>query len=387
MADQAAKRQSSTSQEAETSSDPTFASNLDIFSDDFASEPLEIHDRSSPSSPEHNVVSPGSASDISRRLGASRQTSVSTRESSRRSRGSLVDGIAHGFLSRRERPLSQIHTTSIGSVSAVPKTASTPHRSLSMSSNFSILRAQSPFQGAIGPSHPYGMYPQDIEIIRNPSSATNSTVRTPERSYLGPNGPTQPYAMYSQNTAIEDQVNLDSNMDRPMPGFPGQDRNFQRRFGHDGEEAADMTGPDGYTEQLPPYSRYVNDIPPKNGTSAPGGIEGEIRSQPGGSQDTLNTTQSRDFVAEASVADHSHVHLNPATNEAAVASEGGHFKERVKEKGRRRICFGKIPMWVFMVFLVLAAALLGAVIGGVLGRAGKRSSNGGSAEPVGMYKP
>lgn len=387
MAHPAAKRQSSTSQEIETSSDPTLMPNPDIFSDDFALEPLEVQDTSNPLPPEQYVASRTSFTNIPRRLGGSHRSSASTQDSPRRSRSSLGYGVSRGFLSRRERPLSQNNSTSIGSISDVPKTASVPHRSISTASNFATPRAQSPYQGATGPSHPYGMYPQDIEIVRSPSSTMDSTVRMPERSYAGPDGPTQPYGMYSQNIALEDQSHLDLNMDRPMPGFPGRDGGYRRRFRQDGEEAADIVGPDGYTEQLPPYSRYANDIPPKSGTPANGGIEGEPRNQPGGSQDTLNTAQSRDVVTGASVTNNSTVRLNPLTEGATISPEGGHFKEKLKEKGKKRICFGKIPMWFFMVFLLVAAALLGAVIGGVLGRADKKSLDGDSTKPVGDSVP
>lgn len=388
MANQAAKRHSSTSQEIGTSSDPILVPNPDVFSDDFALEPLGVQGASTPSSPEQDAASPTSSVNIPHMLGITRRTSTSAQELPRRNRSSLSHSIFRGFLSRRERPLSQNYATSIVSASDIPKTVSGPQRSMSTVSNSSMPRAQSPYQGATGPSHPYGMYSQDTDIVRNPSSATNSTVRMPERSYAGPNGPTQPYGLYSQNTALEDQLNLDSNMVRPVPGFPRQEQNYRRRFDHDGEEAADIIGPDGYTEQLPPYSRYANDIPPKNETSATGMIEGEPRNQSGSSQNTLSFTQSRDIIAGTPVAENSSTQLNPSTAQTAVSTTGGgHFKERVKEKGKKRICFGKIPMWVLMVFLLIAATLLGAVIGGVLGRAAKKSSDDDPSKPVGEFAP
>lgn len=386
MAHQAAKRQSSTSQEFESSSNPTLMPNPDIFSDDFALQPFEIQDSTSLFPSDQNLDSPMSSINLPRRLGGSTRSTTSAHESPRRSRSSLTYGLSRGFLSRRERPPSHNNTTSIGSISDAAKTGSVPHRSISAASNFSTPRAQSPYQGATGPSHPYGMYPQDIEIVRSPGSVRNSTLRMPERSYAGPDEPTQPYGMYSQNIVLEDQSNLDPNINRPQPGFPGRDPNYSRRFRHDGEEPADIVGPDGYTEQLPPYSRYANGIPPKNGTSTTGGIEDETRNQSGGSQNSLNTAQFRDVVG-ASVADNSSTLLNPLTDGANNSPEGGHFKERVKEKGKKRICYGKIPMWVVMVLLLLAAALLGAVIGGVLGRADKKSSDDNSTKPVGETLP
>ena len=35
------------------------------------------------------------------------------------------------------------------------------------------------------------------------------------------------------------------------------------------EDADDLIGPDGYTEQLPPYTRYANGIPPKGEYAVP----------------------------------------------------------------------------------------------------------------------
>lgn len=388
MADQAAKRHSSTSREIGTSSDPVLVPNPDIFSDDFALEPLEVQGAFTPSSPAQDAASPTSSFDIPHMLGITRRTSTSAQELPRRNRNSLSQSISRGFLSRRERPSSQNYATSIVSASDIPKTASVPPRSMSTVSNSSMPRAQSPYQGATGPSHPYGMYSQDTQIVRNPSSATNSTVRMPERSYAGFNEPTQPYGLYSQNIALEDQLNLGSNMVRSVPGFPRQEQNYRRRYEHDGEEAADIIGPDGYTEQLPPYSRYANDIPPKNETSGMGMIDDEPRDQSGSSQNTLSFTQSRNIIAGTSVAENSSTQLNPSAGQTAVSTTGGgYFKERVKAKGKKRICFGKIPMWILMVFLLVAATLLGAVIGGILGRAAKKSSDDDPTKPVEEYAP
>ena len=61
-----------------------------------------------------------------------------------------------------------------------------------------LPRAQSPYQGATGPSHPYAMYNQnqDTGLGRAPSNATMSTARGPLQNYSGPSGPSHPYGMY-----------------------------------------------------------------------------------------------------------------------------------------------------------------------------------------------
>ena len=233
-------------------------------------------------------------------------------------------------------------------------------------------RTQSPYQGATGPSHPYGMYPQDIGMTRTPSVATNSTVGMPERSYVRAHGPTHPYGMYSQNTVPEGDVSpiVVENPSIPV-GFPGLAQNYQRRLGPEGEEAADIIGPDGHTEQLPPYTRYPDGIAPK---PTPPAMTNTFMApvNPETSQDTLQSTQSPLSATRSNASEASGTRLNVAAADAANQSdESGSFKERWTEKGKRRMCHGKLPMWlvvVIVIVLVFAGALLGGIIGRVIGR-------------------
>lgn len=381
MADSGAKRQSSTSSHRrEGPRDPLPISNPNIFSDDFALEPLEVSDQSTPSMIAGDDISPISTVSLSPRLPGPSHSAVSPRELPSRNRSSSGYGGSDRSSFRTER-FSQNYVPSVGSVSDPRKTTSIPHRSISAISNFSMPRTQSPYQGATGPSHPYGMYPQDIGLARNPSSATNSMARVPEASYAGPDGPTQPYGMYSQNTLPEDEADRNADVIRAIPGFPGREQNFQRRFGQDGEDAADLVGPDGYMEQLPPYTRYANNIPPKVGTTGPE-IAGDVsRNLPADSQDTLNTAQSRDFAAGALIRDGNPTQPNSSPSGASAPSDGGHFKERCKERGKKKVCFGRIPMWLVMIILLILAVLIGAVIGGVLGHVDKEASEDNAPTP------
>jgi hypothetical protein len=102
------------------------------------------------------------------------------------------------------------------------------------------------------------MYPQESRLARTASIATTSTLPLQERSYAGPNGPTHPYGMYPQNTVPEGETVHDAIAPVPV-GFPGLNNNYQRRLGPEGEEIADIIGPDGHTEQLPPYTKYPDD--------------------------------------------------------------------------------------------------------------------------------
>jgi len=86
-----------------------------------------------------------------------------------------------------------------------------------------------------------------------PAPRTVATSSSPpqESSYDGPRGPAFPYGLYPQNT-----VGIPAPTMAAIPvGFPGMSDNYRRQIGPDGE-APDMVGPDGHTEQLPPYTRY-----------------------------------------------------------------------------------------------------------------------------------
>lgn len=382
MAEQAPQRHSSnSSDQRDTFNHRDSLTNLNVFSDDFALEPSPSASESS--SPAGDGVSPSSTLfRIPRRPLASNQPSSPTQDRSQTRRSSLEYGRFSPSSSRDSRPLSPNFNHALGTefASDGPKESSRPHRSISTISNFSMPRTQSPYQGATGPSHPYGMYPQDIGLARSSSSATNSTMRMPDRSFAGVSGPSQPYGMYPQNTVPEDETSPAAGAIQPTPGFPGLGQTYRRRFAPGGEEAEDLVGPDGYTEQLPPYTRYPNNVPPKNrhsGLEGPTGgtrdqshsTESESRTQTGGSQDTLNASHSGDVMGRHLVIDDSLTQLNsPRPEGPEPPSEGGHFKERVKQKGRRRVCFGRMPLWLVMGLLFIVAVLLGAVIGGVLGR-------------------
>ncbi|KAI0899205.1 hypothetical protein F4806DRAFT_328781 [Annulohypoxylon nitens] len=133
----------------------------------------------------------------------------------------------------------------------------TSTRDSTVSTASPFVDVEDPYEGPSGPSHPYQMYPQDVRLARTASLATTSTAPISERSYNGPRGPAHPYGMYPQGTIPESDAvpgrtaQADINV-----GFPGTTDNYQRRIGPDGEDVADLIGPDGHTEQLPPYTRY-----------------------------------------------------------------------------------------------------------------------------------
>ncbi|GME42132.1 uncharacterized protein LTHEOB_5489 [Neofusicoccum parvum] len=148
--------------------------------------------------------------------------------------------------------------------SPAPRLPPLTHRaSIASTSSFATEHAsQSGFAGNSGPSHPYGMYPQGTGLARSSSVTTTSTIQTPQRS-LSNHGPAHPYAMYPQNVFEDPDEIQPAPVQNQIPvGFPGLGQGYHRQIGPDGEEQ-DIIGPDGHTEQLPPYSRFPEEGPTK----------------------------------------------------------------------------------------------------------------------------
>ncbi|KAK4190744.1 hypothetical protein QBC35DRAFT_53522 [Podospora australis] len=134
------------------------------------------------------------------------------------------------------------------------------------------LPAESPYQGPSGPSHPYQMYPQNVRIARTMSTATSSTAPLSESSYNGPRGPSHPYGLYPQSDGIETTAPQEPSIPLGFHGLPDQ---YRRQVGPDGEEVGDIIGPDGHTEQLPPYTRYPEDAYARKLATAEGSAPAE----------------------------------------------------------------------------------------------------------------
>ena len=241
-------------------------------------------------------------------------------------------------------------------------------RSSSVSTDVPFVRAESPYRGPAGPSHPYQMYPQESRLARTASVATTSTVQVPDRPYNGPGGPTHPYGMYPQNTVPEGEVASDPMVTVPV-GFPGLQNEYRRRLGPDGEELADIIGPDGHTEQLPPYTKYPDEafarkarpndqLPALAPVAGAGGIGLATRNPEFESQEDLyspSRQSTRSFMSDQS----SH-----QVNVAALGSSEKPELKKWQKFARRKLC-GIVPYWA----LGLAAAVLvlfGIILGIVL---------------------
>ncbi len=391
-----AERQSTSSTYPPRQHIPLRYSNPDVFSDDYAVEPQQALDGHRTQSLDvdgsHDDVAHTKMAETPRRSLSFQRIIEPPLASSRRSRGSQrTDGQSSISSRLNGRSSSRSHPArSMTSMSDISNSASTAQRSSRTISTLGFPRSQSPYQGATGPSHPYGMYPQDIGLTRTPSTATTSTIRRPERSYSGPSGPTQPYGMYSQNTVPEDDLDIVPVLLAPpiVAGFPGRGQDFERRLGRDGEDVDDLIGPDGYTEQLPPYSRYANGVPPKYSS----GIGSLRRSAPEppvhlvDSRETLHSSQTRDQVGLVNPFSDSSTRLDSVPNIAEPGAppmdEAGNFKERIRERSRKKVCCGLLPWWLLgvIIFVVFLAVFLGGVIGGVV--AHERGEEKGRKEAV-----
>jgi hypothetical protein len=319
------------------------------------------------------------------------------------------------------------------------------HRdSVSSAGSFATTsNSENPFE--TGPSHPYGMYPQ-LSMARPLSVATTSTERQPHRS-MSLQRPTHPYAMYSQSGIVDEE-----SPDEPAPhqqppvppiqtaipvGFPGLNNGYHRVLGPDGEEQ-DIIGPDGHTEQLPPYSRYPQEGPTKASLAAeasasriipaPLQVDAEDPSILIQHEDPFNTPASpvsplsaTSFSAPALPAApllpsvtparlppqrpetqtgnlapvHSQTNTVPAepsdSSSASLLATENSFSEKAepaaaKVKWRKRKLWGKVPMGVALIVLILIlvfAVALGAAIGTF---AAKKHGGKGEGEHDGSHE-
>jgi hypothetical protein len=216
-------------------------------------------------------------------------------------------------------------------------------RTPSTSSRFSIPRAQSPYRGPTAPSQPYGMYSQ---VTRASSIISDSTIRPLDLPFVPQGGPEHPYSMYPQNTVPDD----DSSEVHVGLGFPGMARAYEPSSSSGGNEVGDIVGRDGHVEQLPPYSRYADNVIAKGDMA---------RIDPQRSNITeMSEPRSTLPTADASGSDVELTAMGPSTTQDEVAR-----KEGLTEK-KRRMCFG-VPVW--MVIVVTAVVILAAVVGGVIG--------------------
>ena len=279
-----------------------------------------------------------------------------------------------------------------GGMGPIRENALSPTPTTSSDSSAPYIPNEGPYQGPSQPSHPYRMYTQNVRS-RTLSVTTDSTGPSTESLYTGPRGPAHPYGLYPQGT-VSESTNV---MASAIPiGFGGVHDQYQRRLGPDGEDIADMIGPDGHTEQLPPYTRYpdetyarkVRDVEREGGESSTPGLGAgpstaspvaplpAIETIPGAgglglatlnpefeSSDDLGSPRSRHSTRTFTTASEvSHHDINTAA--AAVSEKRAPLKPW--QKWMKRRVWGIIPYWA----ICLTAAvflLMGVVLGAVIG--------------------
>ncbi|KAL4928392.1 uncharacterized protein BDV17DRAFT_95549 [Aspergillus undulatus] len=363
-------------------STPGRTSNPNIFSDEYSLEPID---------PEQVTLTPRSLSISSiasshtlrsslphqQKLYATTTTDNEPLENPFRddARVSFEDDTAH----RSSLPQKGADLAYRNSVTSNSTAQSTAQRSQSTSSRFSIPpRALSPYTGATGPSHPYAMYPQ-IGVSRSPSVATTSTIRPVDAPLTESNGPQHPYAMYPQNVVVEEGLE-----DSVIPlGFPGHNQEaYQRPPNRAADDVGDLIGPDGYTEQLPPYSRYPEGASPK--------LEATVVALPDVPPivDQSNGSNERE-PATSDVSSRTVVAGNQPTERGGGAPDEPAptgvmaFEEKLKRRGQKKVCCG-LPVWtlVLVSVVMIVGGSIGGAIGGILGAKKAAEEASDDSEPT-----
>ncbi|KAJ5494032.1 hypothetical protein N7463_010119 [Penicillium fimorum] len=336
----------------------TSVSNPNVFADEYSLEPIDSDRIQRPHSPS-SIASSATLRDHNQ----SRTVSTATTENE----NPFADDARVSFDEPHRSSLPQKgypFANNRNSTSSLNSTPSMIQRNQSVSSRFSIPRALSPYTGATGPSHPYGMYPQ-VGVSRTPSVGSTSTIRPVERPLEESTGPQHPYAMYSQNVVEE---GMDDDI---IPvGFPGHNPPYQPPAGRQADDVGDIIGLDGHAEPLPPYSRYPTGVVPK-----PPGAEpiADLEAPP--EERRLNNESPRappvsETSSRALMPENSGGGNDDGNGEERVLATTGimAFEEKLKRKGKQTACCG-LPVWtlVLIATVMLIGGCIGGIIGGILG--------------------
>ena len=340
------------------------SSNPNVFSDDYSLEPIDSEQTTL--TPSNQSVSSFTSSSTLRSANVHQKSATTPTNEREATENPFGDDARVSFddnFYRSSLPPKGVdfNRNSIGSINTTPSSIAQRSQSNS-SSRFSIPpRALSPYTGATGPSHPYAMYPQ-VGVSRSPSVTTTSTMRPADRPLVDASAPQHPYAMYPQNVVLEEGMD-----DGTIPlGFPGHNQTYQVAPGRADDDVGDLVGPDGHTEQLPPYTRYPDGAVPK--------VEGSFEEATNAGiigEDTPPSQQEESPPASEEIPRTTVVQRPPSeTREAPVETPTGvmAFEEKLKAKGKKKACCG-LPVWtlVLVCVVILVVACIGGIIGGVLG--------------------
>jgi hypothetical protein len=172
--------------------------------------------------------------------------------------------------------------------------------------------------------------------------------------------------MYTQTIVSESETVHDQLPATNIPvGFSGRSDQYQRRLGPDGEEAGDIIGPLGHTEQLPPYTKYPDEVFARKIVpaipSGAGGIGLATRNPEFASREDLSWPDSRQSTRSFDLDSH-------PSNVAAIGSLEKPQEKKWKAIARRKI-WGIVPIWVFVlvgIIFVIFTIIIGGVFGAIL---------------------
>lgn len=361
--------------------------NPDVFDDEYAEDDpfvtngLAHRTSFEPPVPTHVRVIQSTAPQAPRRSFSSIGSDLGFEQHNRRhgqNNGANEEAIPRDPFASPDDDSSSLQRTPSGySQVTISDTPTLQNRSLSHTSSFSVAGSQSDFQGITGPSHPYAMYSQGVNVGRTPSVATTSTLHAPSRASSGTRGSTYAYGMYAQNTLADPEDRRWQSTRARMPmqmGVRGQRQPYHRRIGPDGEEQ-DIIGPEGHAEQLPPYSRYPDEEASKCPlpSSAPAATATDVPSEDGAE----HASQQQPLLpADAHLGPRAPPEEPPVVRNASSGETTGIVSSGVSEKPkwsgrswkeRRRT--KRFWLTVFgAILVIILAVIVGGVIGGLLVR-------------------
>jgi hypothetical protein len=157
--------------------------------------------------------------------------------------------------------------------------------------------------------------------------------------------------MYQNNVPEEEDDDASPHLS-PL-GFPALGSSFREGSSSSGNDTGDIVGSDGHVEQLPPYSRYADNVIAKGDMA---------RIDPLASSLVESSTAASDPATSDSA-----LELN-RPQMASMQEEQVAMKEGWIARGKKRRCCG-MPLFavILIVIVVLGAAAIGGIIGGVIG--------------------
>lgn len=162
--------------------------------------------------------------------------------------------------------------------------------------------------------------------------------------------------MYPQNTTPEDDD--DGDIGAIPLGFPGMGDGYHASTRPAGNDTGDIVGSDGHVEELPPYSRYADNVIAK-------GDMARINAPASGEVAAPDAELPLSPASEPALGE-SDVQLNTAAAREAQEEVGRRERWRKRTKGKQ---YCALPLWMILLLTaaVICSTILGGVVGGLIG--------------------